>query len=70
MIFILVGLIGLLWLIPWVILVKAPPKTHPWLTDEEREYILTGQQNTEADEDTEEEEYNPSTAQVLSHKQS
>jgi len=70
MIFILVGLIGLLWLIPWVILVKAPPKTHPWLTDEEREYILTGQQSTEADEDTEEKEYNPSTAQVLSHKQS
>jgi ACS family hexuronate transporter-like MFS transporter len=70
MIFILVGLIGLLWLIPWVILVKAPPKTHPWLTDEEREYILTGQQVTKTDDDTEEEEYKPTTAQVLSHKQS
>ncbi len=70
MIFILVGLIGLLWLIPWWILVKAPPKSHPWLTDDEREYILTGQKNTEADEDTEEEEYNPTTAEVLSHKQS
>ena len=70
MIFILVGLIGLLWLIPWVILVKAPPKSHPWLTSEEREYILTGQQTSETDKETEEEEYNPSTAQVLSHKQS
>jgi len=70
MIFILVGLIGLLWLIPWLILVKAPPKTHPWLTSEEREYILTGQQSTEADEGSEEEEYKPTTAQVLSHKQS
>ncbi|MGB5488445.1 MAG: MFS transporter, partial [Lysobacterales bacterium] len=69
MIFIIVGLIGLLWLIPWVILVKAPPKTHPWLTDEEREYILTGQK-TETDEDNEEDEYDPTTAQVLSHKQS
>lgn len=69
MIFIIVGLIGLLWLIPWVVLVKAPPKTHPWLTEEEREYILTGQKTTEADEDTED-EYNPTTAQVLSHKQS
>ena len=69
MIFVVVGLIGLLWLIPWVILVKAPPKTHPWLTDEEREYILTGQK-TETDEDSEEEEYDPTTAQVLSHKQS
>ena len=70
MIFIIVGLIGLLWLIPWVILVKAPPKSHPWLTDEEREYILTGQQTAETDEGTEEEEYDPTTAQVLSHKQS
>ena len=70
MIFILVGLIGLLWLIPWWILVKAPPKSHPWLTDEEREYILTGQQTAETDEGTEEEEYDPTTAQVLSHKQS
>ena len=69
MIFILVGLIGLLWLIPWWILVKAPPKSHPWLTDEEREYILTGQQTAETDEGTEE-EYDPTTAQVLSHKQS
>ena len=70
MIFILVGVIGLLWLIPWWILVKAPPKSHPWLTDEEREYILTGQQTAETDEGTEEEEYEPTTAQVLSHKQS
>jgi len=70
LIFIIVGVIGLLWLIPWWILVKAPPKSHPWLTAEEREYILTGQQTAETDEGTEEEEYDPTTAQVLSHKQS
>ena len=70
MIFILIGLIGLLWLIPWIILVKAPPKSHPWITEEEREYILTGQRNTAADEESEEEEYNPSTGELLSHKQS
>ena len=39
-IFILVGLTGLLWLIPWLVLVKAPPKSHPWITDEERAYIF------------------------------
>jgi len=50
--------------------VKAPPKTHPWLTDEERKYILTGQQTAETDEGPEEEEYAPTTTQVLSHKQS
>jgi ACS family hexuronate transporter-like MFS transporter len=53
-----------------VVLVKAPPKNHPWLTDEEREYILTGQKTTESAEDNEEEEYVPTTAGILSHKQS
>jgi len=70
-IFILIGLLGLLWLIPWMILVKAPPKQHPWITDEEREYILTGQQNEQLSEDGESDEgYNPSTGELLSHKQS
>jgi MFS family permease len=31
-IFVIVGLTGLLWLIRWLILVKAPPKDHPWIT--------------------------------------
>jgi len=68
-VFILIGAIGLLWLIPWVILVKAPPKTHPWITAEEREYILTGQKKSETDEN-EEDEYSPSTTELLKHKQS
>jgi ACS family hexuronate transporter-like MFS transporter len=71
MIFILVGLVGLLWLIPWMILVKAPPKKHPWLSEEERQYILSGQQNQDIDEDgTHDEGYNPDTGKLLSHKQS
>jgi ACS family hexuronate transporter-like MFS transporter len=71
MIFILVGLTGLLWLIPWIFLVKAPPKEHPWITDEEREYILTGQQNQDVDLDGDfDEGYNPSTGEMLSRKQS
>ncbi len=70
-IFILVGLIGFLWLIPWLILVKSPPKSHPWLNEEERNYILSGQQNQDLDEDGNYDEgYNPSTAQLLSHKES
>ena len=70
MVFVVIGLLGGLWLIPWIILVKAPPKSHPWITDEEREYILTGQRNTEAESGSEEEEYNPSTKELLAHKQS
>ena len=71
MIFVTVGLVGLLWLIPWLYLVKSPPKDHPWLSDEERQYILSGQQNQDKDGDGEYDEgYNPSTGQLLGHKQS
>ena len=71
MIFILVGLTGLLWLIPWIVLVKAPPKSHPWITEEERQYILSGQKNQDLDGDgTFDEGYNPTTSELLSHKES
>lgn len=71
MVFVVIGLVGLLWLIPWIILVKAPPKSHPWITPEEREYILTGQKPTDAnDAYSDKDEYNPSTAELLSRKQS
>ena len=71
-IFIVVAVLGFIWLIPWLIIVKAPPRKHPWLTEEEKEYILTGQQsNADSSEDISEEEgYNPSTGELLSHKQS
>lgn len=70
-IFIIVGLLGLLWLIPWWILVKSPPKNHPWITEEEREYILTGQQNQDMNADGEfDEGYNPDTTTLLKHKES
>jgi len=68
-VFIVIGVIGLLWLIPWVILVKAPPKTHPWITPEEREYILTGQKHSNTTEAAED-EYTPTTAELLKHKES
>ena len=71
MIFVVVGLVGLLWLIPWLYIVKSPPKDHPWLSDEERQYILSGQENQDQDKDGEYDEgYNPSTGQLLGHKQS
>lgn len=70
-IFVIVGLIGLLWLIPWLYLVKAPPKNHPWITEEERKYILEGQKNEETEStDDDAQVYNPTTSQLLSHRQS
>lgn len=45
--FVVVGGLGLVWLIPWLIINKEGPKKHPWITEEEREYILNGQPEKE-----------------------
>lgn len=71
LIFIVVGSLGFLWLVPWLVLVKAPPGSHPWITDEEKQYILTGQRMVSSDDAADcEGEYNPSTKELLSKKQS
>jgi ACS family hexuronate transporter-like MFS transporter len=59
-----------LWLIPWLFIVKAPPKSHPWLTEEEKNHILKGEQIKESIEKSKEPEYNPPTKELLSRKQS
>ena len=71
MIFIFVGLIGLLWLVPWMLIVKAPPEKHPWLTEKERNHILeiSGKDNLDKDED-QIVGYNPKTGKMLTHKES
>lgn len=67
-IFILIGLVGLLWLVPWLIVYKSEPETHPWLSEEERSYILTGQRTSGSEEvDL---GYHPTTGEMLTRKQS
>ncbi len=46
--FIAIGALGLLWLVPWLIINKKGPKEHPWITPEERDYILEGQPAVQA----------------------
>ncbi len=41
--FVVVGCLGILWVIPWLFINKRAPKEHPWITDEERDYIISGQ---------------------------
>ena len=38
--FVLIAGLGLIWIIPWLIVNKATPDKHPWLTDQERDHIL------------------------------
>jgi len=67
-IFIVIGLIGLLWLVPWLIIYKAKPEDHPWLDPKEREYILSGQL-VKTDDGEHESDYNPTTTEMLSRKE-
>lgn len=67
-IFIAIGLVGLLWLVPWLIIYKSKPEDHPWLSEDEREYILSGQL-VKTDEGKEETDYNPTTREMLSRKE-
>ena len=39
--FIIIGVLGFIWIIPWLIFNKSKPETHPWITDEEKEYIIS-----------------------------
>ncbi len=65
--FIAVGLLGFLWLVPWLIIYKSGPDTHPWLSAEERDYILSGQKNTETNSEA---TYAPSSGEILTRKES
>jgi len=40
MTFVLIAVLGLIWIIPWLYVNKATPDKHPWITEEERNYIL------------------------------
>ncbi|NNF66388.1 MAG: MFS transporter [Gammaproteobacteria bacterium] len=65
--FIAVGALGFLWLVPWLIVYKSGPETHPWVSEKEREYILTGQRNAETNEVA---TYAPGSGEILSRKES
>jgi MFS transporter, ACS family, hexuronate transporter len=43
--FIGIGILGLIWVIPWLIINKNTPDKHPWITEEERDYILKSATN-------------------------
>ncbi len=66
MTFLLLGLLGIIWVIPWVIFNKNLPAKHKWITDEERKYILAGLEQKEEDE----QKPGLSMTQILSHRES
>jgi ACS family hexuronate transporter-like MFS transporter len=65
--FVVVGILGLLWIIPWIIINKSDPEKHPWITDEEKQYILGGRpavDNNATDEQA------MTLGEIISHKAS
>ncbi|MEM1134349.1 MAG: MFS transporter [Bacteroidota bacterium] len=69
MTFLFVGILGLVWVIPWLLINKNIPSKHPWITDQEKNYILEGQQD-EASGENESEEKGLTVGQILSYKES
>lgn len=67
MTFIILGVVGLLWVIPWLIVNKSKPGSHPWITEEERNLILSG---SIAPDINEEKKKGLSVLQILSYKES
>jgi len=66
--FIILGAMGILWLIPWLIINKKLPESHPWLSEEEREYILEGQRDKSVKENGGDKA--PSWWEIMSYRQS
>ena len=66
MTFALLGLLGLIWVIPWLLINKAIPSKHPWITEEEKKHILSGMEEKQKDVEGE----GLSMKEILSHKES
>lgn len=67
--YIILGTVGLLWVIPWLFLNKSTPEKHPWVTQEERDLILADR----IDKDVKVNDKNSkslSVGKILSYKQS
>lgn len=66
--YIILGAVGMLWVIPWLFLNKSTPEKHPWVTEEERNLILDSR--IDKDESETKKAKSLSVGKILSYKQS
>lgn len=67
--YIILGAVGMLWVIPWLFLNKSTPEKHPWVTQEERDLIVSDRIDKE--ENTSEiKAKSLSVVKILSYKES
>ena len=67
--FFALGSLGIIWIIPWIVINKTSPEKHPWISEEERAYILEGRKASEAESKVDSEK-KLSIMQILSYKKS
>ena len=65
--YIILGVAGLIWVLPWLLINKSKPKNHPWITDQEKEMLL--QDRIENNSIVEEDAKSLSVGKMLSYKQ-
>ena len=63
--FVIVGGLGIVWVGLWLLINRADPEKHPWVTDKERKYILEGRETAPA---TQTQEKGKSWGQLLKEK--
>ena len=67
--YIILGVAGILWVIPWLFLNKSTPEKHPWVTQKERDLILDSRID-KVNEETSIKAKSLSVGKILSYKQS
>lgn len=65
--YIILGAVGLLWVIPWYIINKSKPEDHPWITAEERNLLLNDREEIQSEPSAEAKSL--SIGKLLSYKQ-
>lgn len=67
--FLVIGVLGFIWLLPWLVIYRAGPDKHPWVSEAERALILD-RPETQPTEAPLVPAYVPTMGQLLSHRQS
>ena len=65
--FVTIGVLGLIWLLPWTYFYRGGPEKHPWISADERKLIVDGRQPATCSVDAA--AYVPSLGQLLQHRQ-
>ncbi len=67
--YVILGLLGLIWVIPWLIINKTNPNKHPWITDKELK-LIAEDSSVEQNDDQENKGKSLSLGKILSFKES